>query len=245
MPRPRAVQPAATDLDCELGSVHPGIIVSRRGTDTPDATTSLLGRSVCLLRANAGLPRRRAPKTSDAPRRTSIATPCSQARESEFDRREGLDRLYYNFGCAQQEPRRRRCWPARHLLWLGRRPRPWGGRPGGKPAGERKTGGTRRSRAGPAGRVRGTGRQRDRSALPRPRWTRAPRSGPCSQWHCLRAGLRRARDGAGGGGASRRTRVGPVRPDRRLRDRPLAAQRRAARGAGCRARRAVGRRRAG
>jgi hypothetical protein len=151
----------------------------------------------------------------------------------------GLRRLFYNYRCAQQAPRRRHCRPARLLRLLGRRPRPGSGQPGGTPARDRETGGVGWSRAGPADRVRGSGRGSDRSALPRPCGTRASRSRARSRPDCLRAGLRRARDGARHGRASGRARVGRVQPDRCLRDRPLAAQRRAARGAGCGPRRSV------
>jgi Glycosyl hydrolase family 3 C-terminal domain/Glycosyl hydrolase family 3 N terminal domain len=149
-------------------------------------------------------------------------------------------RLFYNFGCAQQEPSRRLGCPARLLRRLGRRARPGGGQSVGGPPRKRETGRARGSRAGPAGRVRDSGRGRDRSALPCSWGTRGKRSGPRPPPDRLRARLRRARDGARHRRAPGRARVGRVRPDRRLRDRPLAAQRRAAGGTGCRARRPVG-----
>jgi hypothetical protein len=106
----------------------------------------------------------------------------------------------------------------------GRRTRPEGGRPpSGGSARRRETRGAGPSRAGPAGRVRGPGAGRDRPALPRPWQTRASRSGPRPPPDRLRAGLRRTRDGAGHGRAPGRARVGRLRPDRRVRDRPLAA----------------------
>jgi hypothetical protein len=62
--------------------------------------------------------------------------------------------------------------------------------------------------------------------------TRASQSGTRSAPRYLQPGLRWAGDGAGRGGATGRARVGPVRPERRLRDRPPAAQRHAARAPG-------------